>query len=531
MHAQPMGCGGSITFGGGNLSAAMHFLASLDRSNADARTYEAGNSARIAAFARREQDWAFQSNLAAGEIMQMYKQIRAAEIREVVAQKELESHRKQMEHSKEIMRFLNEEGTERTGKKTNKALYAWMKREVKGLYAQAFQLAFDVAKKAERALQHELNNRDRGYLQFGYLAGKEGLLAGEKLYLDLKRMELAYQELNQREYELTKHVSLLQVDPLALVQLRRTGSCALRLPEALFDLDGPGHYFRRIRSVAVSIPCVAGPYASVNCTLTLRKSSIRKTPALLDGAYPRQNEDERFEDYFGSLQSIVTSSGQNDSGMFDGGARDERYLPFENSGAESEWLLQLPANPGDGEPAQFDYETISDIILHFRYTAREGGTLLRRGALENINAMVSEARAVGSTRLFSVRHEFPTEWARFQAATPPGGTRFELALTLRPEHYPYWSRGRVNAVERVDILARSTKAPVPGGTDVHSGATGPTNKEALVRDSKFGNLLVGRLGTPGTGIPVPGSPTGEIKLFFDDKAIGDLWLAVTWKGA
>ena len=82
-------------------------------------------------------------------------------------------------------------------------------------------------------------------------------------------MELAYHELNRREYELTKHVSLRQVDPRALIELRTTGQCTVDLPEELFDLDGPGHYFRRLRSVAVSIPCVVGPYAGVNCTLTL----------------------------------------------------------------------------------------------------------------------------------------------------------------------------------------------------------------------------------------------------------------------
>jgi hypothetical protein len=65
---------------------------------------------------------------------------------------------------------------ERTGKKTNQALYAWLKREVRGLYGQVFQFAFDVAKKAERALQHELGKPDVTFLQFGYMAGKEGLL-------------------------------------------------------------------------------------------------------------------------------------------------------------------------------------------------------------------------------------------------------------------------------------------------------------------------------------------------------------------
>ena len=76
--------------------------------------------------------------------------------------------------------------------------------------------------------------------------------------------------------------------------------------------------------------------------------------------------------YFGSLQSIVTSSAQNDSGLFETNLRDQRYLPFENSGVISEWQLQLPANPSKGDPPHFDYDTISDVILHLHYTAWEG---------------------------------------------------------------------------------------------------------------------------------------------------------------
>jgi hypothetical protein len=180
-----------------------------------------------------------------------------------------------------------------------------MKREVKGLYAQCFQFAFDVAKKAELALRHELGDDQLNYIQFGYLAGKEGLLAGEKLWLDLKRMEMAFHEQNQREYELTKHVSLLQVDPLALVQLRATGACTVRLTEDAFDLDCPGHYFRRMKSVALSIPCVAGPQTSVNCTLTLMKSSVRTSTSIEDGYARVDAEDGRFNDYYGSLQSVA----------------------------------------------------------------------------------------------------------------------------------------------------------------------------------------------------------------------------------
>lgn len=533
-HIQPMGPGGSISFGGSNLSTAMNFVSSFHKTAAEEKTYESGKTAKIGSYARREQEWAFQSAMAAGEITQVFKQLRAAEIREAVTQLELKNHRQQMRHAEEVESFLNEEGTEKNGKKTNQSLYAWMKREVKGLYGQCFQFAFDIAKRAERALQHELGDSELSYLQFGYLAGKEGLLAGEKLYLDIKRMEMAYHDLNQREYELTKHVSLMQVNPLALMQLRTLGHCTVTLPEALFDMDGPGHYFRRIKTVSVSIPCVTGPYASVNCTLTMLKSSIRTTPILRDGVYDREDaEDDRFQDYFGSMQSIVTSSAQNDGGLFETNLRDERYLPFENSGATSEWRLELPANPSKSEPRQFDYSTISDVILHIRYTAREGGGLLRGGAITNLKTLMDEARAAGSVRLFSVRHEFPTEWAKFQSLPLVANQRFELALNLRAEHYPFWSQSHLKTVKRLDLLARSSKDPVPASLDVFDKSDqtdATTKKDTLVKDPELANLLVGKFTGGAPGVALPDKPTGPLKLFFDDKAVEELWIAVTFGG-
>src|SRR5262249_30051510 len=150
-------------------------------------------------------------------------------------------------------------------------------------------------------------------------------------------------------------------------------------------------------------------------------------------------DDARFSDNFGSLQSIVTSTAQNDNGLFETNLREERYLPFENSGAISDWQLELPGNPGRKDLVQFDYNTISDVILHIRYTARQGGALLRSGAIANLKNRIREAQALGLVRLFSVRTEFPTEWAVFQGQTPDAGQRFKLSVNLRPEHYPFWS--------------------------------------------------------------------------------------------
>ncbi|MEV7027266.1 hypothetical protein AB0O00_34680, partial [Kitasatospora sp. NPDC093558] len=310
INAEPFGVGPSTSFGGSNLGSAYQALSHSARGSSDEASYSARLSGRTDTIARRQREWAFHSNQAAGEINQIIKQLRAAQIREATANSELQNHQQLIKHAKEIEAFLNAEETAKLRKTSNQAFYTWMKRELKSLYARSFQFAFDAAKRAERALQHELGDQELSCLEYGYLTGKEGLLAGEKLHFDLKRMEVTYQELNHRELELTKHVSLAQVDPLALIKLRRTGRCTVALPEALFDLDGPGHYFRRIKNVALSVPCVTGPFTGVNCTLTLLKSTIRTSPLLTAGQYARDfpGDDKRFSDYYGTMQSIVTSS-------------------------------------------------------------------------------------------------------------------------------------------------------------------------------------------------------------------------------
>src|SRR5258708_12683706 len=81
------------------------------------------------------------------------------------------------------------------------------------------------------------------FIQFNYWdAGHKGLLSGEALHLDIKRMEMAYHDSNKRELELTRHVSLRQLDPLALLTLRITGSSPVTLPECLHHRHHPRHY-------------------------------------------------------------------------------------------------------------------------------------------------------------------------------------------------------------------------------------------------------------------------------------------------
>jgi beta-phosphoglucomutase-like phosphatase (HAD superfamily) len=519
--AHPFGAGVDVTWGTANITGYLSSLSGLLKSSADVVNRRAARVGRVAGYGRREQDWAFQSGLAAGEIGATLKQLRAAQIREFIAKREYESHQKQIVQAEEIADFLTDE---RRGKTTNKNLYSWMRREVQALHSQSFQLAFDVAKKAERALQHELGDTDLTYLKYNYPSGKEGLLAGEKLHLDLKRMEIDYHDRNRREYELTRNISLLQVNPLGLLQLRMTGRCTLTLPEELFDLDGPGHYFRRIKSVAITVPSVTGPYVNVNSTLRLVNSTIRTSAILLDGEYARTDPDDaRFNDHLGSLDAVVTSSGQSDTGMFQTDLNDQRYLPFEGAGVISEWQLELPANPANDDPSQFDYQTITDVILQLRYTAREGGALLRDAALTHLKTRIDEAEAVGSTRMFSIRHEFPTEWARFTSTTIDNTTpRAPLTLTLKPEHYPFWSRGRLGELKRMTLIAHTTSTTLEISNTPDPNDPG-THTYTLTQPESLGNLWLGDV----TDDPLP-APTGELTLYLSDTGLDDLWLLATW---
>jgi peptidoglycan hydrolase-like protein with peptidoglycan-binding domain len=442
-NVEPWGMG--ATFGGSNVGSALGAFAARYRSDAGRNNQQAAKSAKIAQLAFRAHDNTLQANLAGREFTQIDKQLAAARIRIEVASKEINNHRKQIENSKTVEAFMRD-------KYTNQELYSWMVGQLSTVYFQMYQLAYDVAKRSERAYRFELGLTNSNFVQFGYWDSlKKGLMAGEKLHHDLKRMEVTYLEQNRREYEITKHVSISRLNPMALLELRETGECFVTLPEALFDLDYPGHFMRRLKSVSISIPCVTGPYTSVNCTLTLLRSGTRRVS---EGTYPRTGpEDNRFVDDAGAIQSIVTSTGQNDSGLFETNLRDERFLPFEGAGAISEWRIELPK-----EFRAFDYNTISDVILHLRYTARDGGSPLKQRATASLKKAINEIALSenkrGLARAFSLRHEMPSEWHKFLHPTGTPGTQ-SITLELNDEMFPYLFQGRKRKIIKVEVFIRS----------------------------------------------------------------------------
>ncbi len=514
------GFGGSpvATFkiGGLELGQAAGFASDVLTMLAGISTYEATKAGTQGGFDRRWEEWKLQERIADRELDQIDSQIASAELRVALAEKELDNHKLQIEDSKATDSFMH-------SKYTNQELYQWQVGQISGLYFQSYRLAYDLAKRAERCFRFELGLQDSSFINFGYWDSlKKGLLSGEKLQYDLRRLEAAYMEQNRREFELNKHVSLAQIDPLALVKLRETGRCFFRMPEEIFDLDYPGHYFRRIKSVSLTLPGVVGPYTTISCTLRLLKNSIRINTAAGDNGYAHNtddglpSDDTRFVENNVPVKAIAGSSAQNDSGVFELNFRDERYLPFEGAGAISEWSLELlsdlpsnnpdPANPDFGRPLrQFDYSTISDAIVHVKYTAREDAGPFKNRAIAHLRDYLSEDGTTPSLRLFSLKQEFPDRWHRFLNPTNPVDGNV-LQIEMSPNLFPLKDATKTLKINTIWLLARCTDAgnyrvvlnpPLSAGADTFT----------LARLDQYGSLHFSQkdVSTPGIEI-IPTDP-------------------------
>jgi hypothetical protein len=264
---------------------------------------------------------------------------------------------------------------------------------------------------------------------------------------------------------------------------------------------------------------VVGPYVSLNCGLTLSRSRIRRG----NGGYGNSDaaNDPNFTSYPVAVNSIVTSGAQNDTGMFEPNPAEEKYLAFEGAGAISTWHLELL-----GEPRQFDYDTIADVVLTIRYSARAEGnqTDAKKAARD---WLIQHA-----ARVFSMRHEFGSQWAKFKAASsPPPGDGTGLRFALGKEHFPYRMETIKAKPKRLRLFLTvptgSTVGTVelfqilPTGKPLSLGKATVVNGEATIVPRN-----VNTSGEPGE--PSGFDAEGEFELRFNSNIFDDLWIVVDW---
>lgn len=332
--------------------------------------------------ARVEQSWEIQKTVKANQIKNVQKKKTTAEIKIDYAKKQLENFEREIELKDEMYEHLSE-------KYTNKDLYTWLKKETGSVYKTLFQLAAKVARKAEKCYHFEIGDTDenpktaRTFIKGSgaYWDGLySGLLAGEKLLADLHAMEVAYLENDRNELEITRPVSLWELEnrtdlyeeeesvPTPLQSLQDHGYCEFSIPELLYKLDFPDQYFRRIRNVRIEIiyPEYRGHYLNAQLSLT-------------DNYLDLKGKGVKVGNRIGT-QTMATSVAHQESGKFDFRFGTDKFSPFEGAGAvDSKWSLIINGfdNTGiDGSEVDhnLDLRKIEDVIIHISYTARMGKT-------------------------------------------------------------------------------------------------------------------------------------------------------------
>ncbi len=329
---------------------------------------------------RVEQSWEMQKTAKANQIKNVQKKKTTAEIKIDYAKKQLENYEREIELKDEMYEHLSE-------KYTNKDLYTWLKKETGKVYKTLFQLAAKVARKAEKCYHFEIGDTDMDAKSAKtFIKGSgvywdglhSGLLAGEKLLADLHAMEVAYLENDKHEIEITRPVSLWELenrlqtdddgspqDPLTL--LKGKGTCSFSIPEKLFSLDFENQYFRRIHDVRLEIiyPSYKGHYLNAQLSLTENWLDLK-------------GNGQRIGNRIGT-QTMATSTAHQESGKFDFRFGSDKFLPFEGAGAISKWTLTINGydntrDSGGSTDHDLNLNDIEDVVIYISYTARMGKT-------------------------------------------------------------------------------------------------------------------------------------------------------------
>ncbi len=148
------------------------------------------------------------------------------------------------------------------------------------------------------------------------------------------------------------------------------------------------------------------------------------------GDYPEKTDegvdDNRFTTLNVPITAIAVSSLEDESGVFELNFRDDRYLPCEGAGVLSKWRIELP-----DKFRQFDYDTMTDVVIRLRYTSVDGGDKLKQPAsdcvLDYIKSVEDLSQDEGLFAAFDLKNDFSD--AGYTANHPPAAAT-ERVLTI-----------------------------------------------------------------------------------------------------
>lgn len=411
-------------YGKGNWSTMASNAAAAWGNLAGVQSILSSINSQLASFARRAEEWQFQSDLAGKDIGIANQQIKIAEDNIRIVGQEREISVLNTNHAEDSLNFLK-------NKFTNAELYNWMGRVLEQAYSYMLNISTATARTAESQLYFERQEQAGPFIlddywelpSSGFTSGssagqpdRRGLTGSARLLVDIQRLDQYAFESNKRKLQLTKVISLAQNFPSEFQQFKESGVMNFELTNKFFDYDFPGHYLRLVNSVKTTVVGLLPVYDSIKATLTAEPTSY----TVIGGTTFQKTPIKRL-----SVESVALTSANNASGLFELQPIQNQELlnPFEGMGIESRWEFKMPQFSN-----RIDYANIADVLITVEYTALDSFQY-RYQVLQDLE------NALSFNRGFSFKNNFPDQWYELSQAVE-GDSTFEVSFQLKREFFP-----------------------------------------------------------------------------------------------
>ncbi|OQW39775.1 MAG: hypothetical protein A4S08_06040 [Proteobacteria bacterium SG_bin4] len=372
---------------------------------------------------RRQQEWQLQRDLADQDILIGNAQIDQANDRVLIAEQESTIATTQLNQAQQMLAFHNE-------KPTSVKFYQWLIGELSQVYAVFLRLATAAAKQAELQWAFERQESAVGLIKTDYwqvaassaaaatsdsendkAINPRGITGSARLLQDIYLLDERAFSSERRLLNLTQSFSLANLMPIEFETFRRTGSLTFAMPMQWFDEGFPGHYMRLIKKVRISVAALIPPNLGIRATLANGGFSRVVTA---DFGYPtvviRQDP-----------QLVALTSPISATGVFELDQQSELLYPFEGTGVDTTWFLELPPA---GNP--FDFDSLMDVVISIDYTAQFSPELRDR-------VMKQLPRQFSGDRAFSIRRDFPDIWYDL---SNPNSESASFAIPVSRRNFP-----------------------------------------------------------------------------------------------
>ncbi len=394
-----------LAIGGSDISGPVQAAKEIIDGTANSLKFTSDQLLLESGYDRRAHQWEFDKRQAEFDVKHIEAEISAQNI-------ELNAATISLEESRQERFNLDEAYVAMTTGFTIIPIYNWLVARQELIYGAAYDAVLSLCLSLEAAWRYEIGDykREAFIKTSAWSDSYKGMLAGESLLVDLQQMENAYLLANERRLTIKKSFSLKKLLgdsnwQASINILSESKPLLFDFKANDFDKNYPGHYLRQLKHVSVSFVLEAGATLDELSAILTQTGSTTLVDPDADGATylytPDKTAPASVKRNLRAQQQIALSSLVSDDGMGNNlGDRvyqlvfqDGRYLPFEGTGAISQWQLVIPDVDVAKSLIEDRKNKIKDIQVNLLYTALNGNSEftskineLRKGAANTSKA-------------------------------------------------------------------------------------------------------------------------------------------------